>query len=159
MRRSKPEAETDPVACQRSALDLLARREHSRRELTRKLGARGFATDVVVAVLDALERSGALADSRFTDTFVRSRVAKGQGPQRIRAELAQRGIADSAADEVLSSADVDWRATIRAVRRKRFGPDLPRDYTERARQARFLQYRGFDNEQIRAALELDGDSD
>lgn len=159
MRRSKPEAETDPVACRRSALDLLARREHSRRELTRKLGARGFADDVVAAVLDELERSGSLADARFTDSFVRSRVAKGQGPQRIRAELAQRGIADSAADEVLSGTGVDWRATIRAVRRKRFGPELPRDYAERARQARFLQYRGFDSEQIRAALELDGDSD
>ena len=90
---------------------------------------------------------------------MRSRVAKGQGPQRIRAELAQRGIADAAADEVLRGADVDWLTTIRAVRRKRFGPDLPSDYTERARQARFLQYRGFNSEQIRAALELDGDSD
>jgi regulatory protein len=45
------------------------------------------------------------------------------------------------------------------VRAKRFGPGIPRDYAERARQARFLQYRGFDSAEIRAALELDGDSD
>jgi regulatory protein len=164
VRRSKPEGvrpagDKDSPACTRSALELLARREHSRRELTRKLGARGFPDDVVAAVLDELEQSGALADARFTDTFVRSRVAKGQGPQRIRAELAQRGIGDAEADQVLRGAEVDWLATIRAVRCKRFGQALPRDYAERARQARFLQYRGFSSEQIRAALELDGDSD
>jgi regulatory protein len=162
VRRFKPDeaaANTDPAACSRTALELLARREHSRRELTRKLGTRGFTDDVIASVLDRLERSGALADARFTDSFVRSRVAKGQGPQRIRAELGQRGIADAEADEVLRGAEVDWLETIKAVRRKRFGPERPRDYAERARQARFLQYRGFLSEQIRAALELDGDSD
>ena len=160
MRRSKPDAEElDAPACKRTAVDLLARREHSRRELTRKLGSRGFPDDVVIAVLDELEQSGELADARFTDTFVRSRVAKGQGPQRIRAELAQRGIGDAAADEVLRGTEVDWLETIRAARRKRFGAELPRDYAERAKQARFLQYRGFSSEQIRAALELDADSD
>ena len=162
MRRSKPDAERaalDEPACTRVALELLARREHSRRELVRKLGARGFPDDVIAPVLDELERTGALANARFTDSFVRSRIAKGQGPQRIRAELTQRGIADAEAADGLRAADVDWLATIRAVRAKRFGPELPRDYAERARQARFLQYRGFDSAQIRAALEFDGDSD
>jgi len=160
VRRSKPEAaDADATGCKRTALELLARREHSRRELTRKLSARGFPDEVIAEALDELERSGALADARFTDTFVRSRVAKGQGPQRIRSELAQRGIGDAEADAVLRGAEVDWLETIRSVRRKRFGPELPRDYAERARQARFLQYRGFSSEQIRAALELDGDSD
>ena len=165
MRRSKPDvaeagvAAVDEPACMRAALELLTRREHSRRELTRKLATRGYPADVVASALDELERTGALADTRFTDSFVRSRIAKGQGPQRIRAELAQRGIADDEADDGLRAADVDWLATIRAVRAKRFGPELPRDYAERARQARFLQYRGFDSAQIRAALEFDADSD
>ncbi len=161
LRRSKPsaDAELDEPACTNAALALLARREHSRRELTRKLGTRGFPESVIAPVLDELERSGSLADARFTDSFVRSRVAKGQGPQRIRADLAQRGIADTEADEALRGSEVDWRATIRAVRRKKFGAELPADYAERARQARFLQYRGFSSEQIRAALELDADSD
>jgi regulatory protein len=160
VRRSKPDAaDTSAPACRRAALGLLARREHSRQELDRKLAERGFPGDVSASVLDALEREGSLADARFTDSFVRSRIARGQGPQRIRADLVQRGIAAGAADDGLAGADVDWRAAIRAVRAKRFGPDLPRDYAERARQARFLQYRGFDSAQIRAALELDGDSD
>ena len=165
MRRSKPSvaeaegAEVDEPACTRAALELLARREHSRRELMRKLATRGFPDDVVSRALDELERTGALAEARFTESFVRSRISKGQGPQRIRADLAQRGIASDEADDVLRAADVDWLATIRAVRAKRFGPELPRDYAERARQARFLQYRGFDSAQIRAALEFDADSD
>jgi len=166
VRRSKPSvaeggdaAAVDEAAGTRIALELLARREHSRRELMRKLAARGFSDDVVSQVLDDLERTGALANARFTDSFVRSRIGKGQGPQRIRAELAQRGITNDEADGVLRAADVDWLATIRAVRAKRFGPELPRDYAERARQARFLQYRGFDGAQIRAALEFDVDSD
>ena len=162
MRRSKPDAApaaVDEPACRRAALELLARREHSRRELTKKLVARGFTGEVIGPALDELERSGALADARFTDSFVRSRIAKGQGPQRIRAELAQRGIPDAEADDGLRTVDVDWLARIRAVRAKRFGPQLPRDYAERARQARFLQYRGFDSAQIRAALEFDPDSD
>jgi regulatory protein len=162
VRRSKPSesaAALDEPACTRAAVELLARREHSRRELVRKLVARGFPDGVVATVLDELERTGALANARFTDSFVRSRIAKGQGPQRIRAELAQRGILESAADEGLAAAEVDWLAAIRAVRAKRFGAELPRDYAERARQARFLQYRGFDSAQIRAALEFEADSD
>jgi regulatory protein len=162
VRRSKPDAasgDLDAEACTRAALDLLARREHSRRELTRKLAARGFPDDIAASALDGLERSGALAEARFTETFVRSRVARGQGPARIRAELAQRGVADDDVEGALRGAGVDWLATIRAVRRKRFGPELPRDFRERARQARFLEYRGFGSAQIRAALELDGDSD
>ena len=165
MRRSKPDvaeaggAALDEPTCTRAALGFLARREHSRRELTRKLATRGFPDDVVSRALDELERTGALAEARFTESFVRSRISKGQGPQRIRAELAQRGITDDEADDVLRAADVDWLTTIRAVRAKRFGAALPRDYGERARQARFLQYRGFDSAQIRAALEFDADSD
>jgi regulatory protein len=160
VRRSKPDSvPLDEPACTRAALTLLARREHSRRELTRKLAAGGFPANVVARALAALERSGALREARFTESFVRSRVAKGQGPQRIRAELAQRGIADTEIEDALREADIDWLATIRAVRRKRFGAELPREFRERARQARFLEYRGFDAAQVRAALELDADSD
>jgi len=155
--RRDPEA-ADEAACKRTAVELLARREHSRRELERKLATRGFPEAVIAPALDALEHSGMLAATRFTESFIRSRVAKGQGPVRIRAELAERGVAEQAA-ELLRGSDIDWLATARAVRRKRFGAEPPRDYRERAKQARFLQYRGFTADQVRAALELDTDSD
>ena len=158
MRRSKPDPADEP-ACRRTGLDLLARREHSRFELSRKLTARGFEAPVVAAALDALEESGALATERFTESFIRARVAKGQGPARIRAELTQRGIAADEAERLLKDTELDWRGLARTARSKRFGAAPPRDYAERARQARFLEYRGFDGAAIRAALELDADSD
>jgi regulatory protein len=157
---SKLEAATvDEAACKRTAVELLARREHSRLELTRKLAARGFPDAMIAAALDALERTGVLAAGRFVESFIRARVAKGQGPVRIRAELAQRGVSQGQAGELLASLSLDWVAQVRAAHRKRFGATPPRDYRERARQARFLQYRGFTSEQVRAALELAADSD
>ena len=156
MRRSKRDV-ADPGACERAALDLLARREHSRRELEHKLGARGFSEELIAPTLDALEESGALASARFTESFIRARAAKGQGPVRIRAELAERGIDREQAAELLQRADIDWAAIASSVRDKRFGPQRPSDFKERARQARFLEYRGFDGGQIGSALKSDDD--
>jgi regulatory protein len=153
---SKPDP-ADEAACRRVAIELMARREHSRAELTRKLAAREFHGDVIAAALDALAESGLLAETRFIESFIRSRVTKGQGPVRIRAELAQRGVAEPQAAESLGDAAVDWVAMARAVRRKRFGAALPKEFKERARQARFLQYRGFDSRAVQLALEADGD--
>ena len=108
-------------------------------------------------MLDALERSGVLAAARFTESFIRTRAAKGQGPVRIRAELAERGVDAQRIAALLREADVDWIAAAKSVRRKRFGAAPPRDFAERARQARFLQYRGFDGAAISAALGGDAD--
>jgi regulatory protein len=151
VRRSKPDA-ADPGACERTALDLLARREHSRLEVERKLGARGFAEDIIASTLDALEESGELQSARFTASFIRARAAKGQGPSRIRAELAERGIDRDQAAALMRDADIDWAAIAISVRDKRFGSRRPTDFKERARQARFLEYRGFDRGQIGRAL-------
>ena len=52
----------------------------------------------------------------------------------------------------LADAGTDWPELARAVREKRFGAGAPADFRERARQARFLQYRGFTADQVRQAL-------
>jgi regulatory protein len=156
---NKPETDVDVAACRRQALDLLARREHSRQELKRKLAARGFAAEAVTAALDELMRTGALAEARFTESYVRTRAARGKGPVRIRAELALRGVEAEAGAAALGSAEQDWHALAREVRAKRFGAAPPKDYKERVRQARFLQYRGFDAAQIRSALDGADDSE
>ena len=147
----------DRAACRQQALGLLARREHSRMELERKLSRRDYGDDVIGATLDELERSGALAAHRFAESLVRSRFAKGQGPERIRLELERHGIA--AADFRDLVQGYDWPGLARQVRRKRFGDAPPADFKERARQMRFLQYRGFERGQIDAALDLDDVSD
>ena len=131
---------------------LLAGREHARRELAAKLAAGGAGSDGVERVLDALEAQGLLSEERFTEQFVRSRRGRGQGPARIREELRRRGIGDVAAREAIGQDDAHWAERASQARSRRFGDAAPVDYREWARQARFLERRGFTTEQIRSAL-------
>ena len=155
MRHSKPKSEapfSDVRSAMRRALDLLSRREHSAVELQAKLGAKGFEAAHIDAALAALVDKGLLNEKRFVESYVRSRINRGYGPLRIRAELRERG-AEPASDEWFSDdKPVDWFALASNAREKRFGCVLPQDYKEQARQMRFLQQRGFTSEQIRAAI-------
>jgi len=156
-KRSKPDEEDarDPVRVRAVALRLLARREHSTRELTSKLTARGYEQQTVAAVIEALADRNLVSDGRFVDEFVASRVRRGSGPVKIREELRSRGVAESLVDAALSEQRGEWLTNAEAVRRKRFGAPLPQDFAERAKQARFLQQRGFSGEQIRQVLKGD----
>mgnify|MGYP001293458291 CR=1 FL=1 len=132
------------------ALRHLARREHSRAELARKLGAHGEA-DEVDAVLDRMNELGLLSDQRFAEAWVRGKAAR-FGSSRLRNELARRGIAPALIDDALASACPDDEAErARAVWRAKFG-SAPADAREWARQARFLQTRGFAPDIIRKLL-------
>ena len=130
----------------------MARREHSARELSLKLQAKGFDAADIEAVLRELIQENLLSDERFAESFVASRIGRGSGPVRIAAELRQRGVADELRESSLAAADENWPARAEAVRAKRFGRNKPRSFAERARQARFLQYRGFRGEHIREVL-------
>lgn len=127
----------------KTALDLLSRREHSVAELRAKLEDREFPADEIEATLAALQREGLLSEARFLESFIGSHARRGHGPVWIRAELERKGIAGEAIREALEAAEVDWDAEAEAVRVKRFGTEPPADFKERARQARFLQYRGY----------------
>ena len=129
-------------------MDLLARREHATGEMRKKLIGKGIAAPLVDAALEKLVAEGLLSDRRFVEAFLLSRKNRGYGPLRIQAELRQRGIDDELIADHIDPRDELWADSIRAVWCKRFGNRLPQDMKERARQARFLQYRGFTNEQI-----------
>lgn len=139
----------------RISLGLLARREHSRRELEQKLLARGFAVSEISAELDALERERLLSETRFATQFVGRRARRGDGPVKIRAELMQRGVSDELIEQELQQVEEDWLREAERVREKKFGRAIPETYEERARQARFLQNRGYTLEQIRKVLRGD----
>ena len=140
-----------------AAVRLLARREHSRAELVRKLDERGAPGELVEQVLDSLAVRHLQSDARYAEALVSSRAGRGQGPVRIRRELAERGVAAATIDAALDEAGQDWFALARATRRRRFGGDPPAEWNERVRQSRFLEYRGFSSEQIRFALGSDDD--
>jgi regulatory protein len=131
---------------------LLAQREHSVLELTRKLKRRAYQADDIGRALDALSAEGWQSDRRFAESFVRNRVSRGLGPVRIRRELGERGVDRELTDAALAACDEDWLSRAEAVRQKRFGAALPRDIRERGRQVRFLAYRGFPQEQIGRVL-------
>jgi regulatory protein len=130
-------------------VELLARREHSARELAAKLEARGHAAADVAETLAALAGKSLLSDERFCESFVHQRIARGYGPLRIRHELRQRGVADEMIEATFAALDVDWAARLAEVRRRKFGAKLPAGMREQARQGRFLQQRGFSTEAIR----------
>ena len=156
MRRPrKPDAdaaEADERTVRTAALALLAGRDFGRTELARRLERRGYPSAVVAAVVDGLVAERLLSESRYVEQFIRQHAGRGHGPVRIRADLRERGVPDDEVEAGLAAADEDWAGLARLARQRRFGVSPPGDYPERARQARFLQYRGFTGEQIRAAL-------
>jgi regulatory protein len=142
----------DRIEARKKAMDLLARREHGLAELERKLIAVGFGADVAADALQQLAEEGLQSDRRFVESFVQSRINQGKGPLRIHADLGQRGVAPSLIDDVLGAAGEDWVALARNARQKKFGRSRPADFKDKARQMRFLQYRGFEPDQVQAAV-------
>ena len=147
------ETACDPQAVRKKALAMLARREHSSDELRGKLTAKGFPAEVNDAVLSGLDREGWLSDERFVEAFIRARAERGYGPVRIRAELRERGVDDGVIAAYLDMRDPAWLPRLERVWAKRFDAKRPADISERARQTRFFQTRGFTSEQIRSVVE------
>jgi regulatory protein len=143
---------TTPAEVRKAAVGLLMRREHSRRELAAKLVRRGYPAELIEQVLAALAAESLQSDARFAESYINGARNKGHGLVRIRAALRERGVTDDLIAAQLADDPTDWLAEVERVRRKRFGSEIPRDAKEWARQARFLQYRGFSAEQIRKAL-------
>jgi len=141
-----------PLEARKKAMDFLARREYGQAELLRKLSDKGFRHDIAEQAVLRLAEEGLQSDIRFAESFVQSRINQGKGPVRIRLDLKERGISDAIVEVAIEEADADWRAMAHAIRRKKFGATEPADFREKARQMRFLQYRGFEPDQIRAAV-------
>ena len=131
------------------ALRLLTRREHGRVELSRKLTHFGTQEEIA-QVLNELQNEGLLSDRRAADAYVRARGSR-LGAGRIRQELRQRGLDPALADTELAELPDEMERARQVWQRKFSAP--ARDVQEWARQARFLQGRGFSPELIRKLLQ------
>ena len=142
----------DPAAARKKAMDFLARREYGQTELIKKLANKGYDRSVAEQAVVKLSGEGLQSDQRFADSFIQSRINQGKGPVRVRLDLGQRGVDDATIEYALRQARADWRELARDARRKKFGSLKPADFKAKAKQMRFLQYRGFESDHIQAAI-------
>jgi regulatory protein len=156
-RRTAAES-ADPAAARSVAIGLLARRDYATGELRARLQRKGFNADVVEATVGELIDERALDDARYAGNYVNYSASRGQGPLRIAAELKALELPPELIEAALAGGP-DWRALAAEVRNRKFGSEPPADWPEKARQARFLQYRGFSSDHIRLALGADFDLD
>jgi regulatory protein len=151
-------ASRDVAGARAAAIALMARRDYASGELRDRLERKGFDRSVVEAAIAELVDERALDDTRYATNYVSYHAGRGQGPLRIAADLSAMGLPSQLID-VAVAAGPDWRVAARELRLRRFGAEPPADWPEKARQARFLQYRGFSSDHIRSALGADFDLD
>ena len=135
---------------------LLAARDFACGELRAKLTARGFEDSAAQAAIEELQARGALNEARYAENYVTWHAGRGQGPLRIGAELRKHGVPEALIEAALAQGP-DWPVLARKLCRAKFGPGTPANWREKARQMRFLQYRGFSSDHIRAATGADPD--
>ncbi len=138
-------AKTEPSLRSR-AMRFLARREHSRAELARKLAPIAAEGDDLDALLDDLATRGWLSDARYAELAVRSK-ARRFGPLKVAHQLRVKGVGEETIALAFANAGIDGTAHLEKVWAGRFST-APCDDRERGRQVRFLQGRGFPLEQI-----------
>jgi len=133
----------NPADVRLAAMNLLARREHSQRELQQKLRRRFPDELLVEAELQRLVEEGLQSDQRFAESFARQRSGRGYGPMRVRQDMRERGLTDAEIAQAFEAAQIDWYALASEAFYKKFGGRDGCDLKEKARRIRFMQYRGF----------------
>jgi len=141
-----------PKQIRLAAMEMLAGREYLRTELAKKLAKKFDNSSFIDEVIEQLISDNLQSDERYVQAFLRSRIRRGQGEVRIRMELRQRGANQVLADQAITNFDVDWFELARSVALSKFGSTYSVDNTEKAKRIRFLQYRGFNYDQINYAL-------
>lgn len=141
------DAPDSPVELRARALRLLARREHTRAELARKLGPHAGSLEVVAGILEALVRKKQLSDERYSEERARS-LSRKYGAARIRQELKSKGVDPETIARISSEGELERARSI--MERKYREPAATRE--ERAKRMRFLQGRGFSFDVIRTLL-------
>jgi len=136
----------NPADIRLAAMNLLARREHSRWELLRKLRRRFPVEQLLATELQRLADENLQSDDRYAQGYARQRGSRGYGPVRVRQEMRERGLSDSEVASAFEDVELDWFALAAEAFHKKFGEPGRVDLKEKARRIRFMQYRGFNAE-------------
>lgn len=138
------------VSLRQRALDCLARREYSRQELHRKLQPFAGEADDIPALLNDFQQRGWLSDERFTEQIVHARKSR-YGSLKVAHELREKGVTEALVTKAVAALSQEEEANARGVWQRKFG-EAPKNREEWAKQARFLQSRGFGFEIIKRVL-------
>ncbi|MDP8566887.1 recombination regulator RecX [Methylophilus aquaticus] len=139
------------------ALEYLSKREYSFAELGQKLKGYASETDDIPALLADFKQRGWLSDARYTEQMVHARQAK-FGSARVAQELREKGIDDGLIAEAVEQLQGNEFERAREVWRKKFKVAAA-TREEWAKQARFLQSRGFTFDVIKKILNRHAEDD
>lgn len=135
------------------AVNLLARREHGKKELLQKLLLRELPQDLVTSVVDKLQEEGLQSDARFAESYTRMRVGRGYGANKVRADLQTRHIEQSVIDRAVRETDIDWGSVASGALDKKFAGKLTElDAEAISKMQRYLYGRGFEMAEIKSAI-------
>lgn len=123
-----------------------------------KLLAKEFPVEQVDNVLDVLAHEGLQNDQRFAESYIRFRSRRGFGLRRLLQELEQRGVPASIANQAAAGSDVDFYQVAEAACKKKFSRKAA-TILEKSKQVRFMQYRGFYNEEVNQAISMLSDDE
>ena len=136
-----------------SCLRLLARREHSQKELLNKLLVKGFDKDEILAVIEEFVLQGWQSDSRYAESYARYRIQKGYGPLFVAYELRQNGVDAVNLEDIVQKTAGSWMELLEQVYTKKYGHDSLLNRNEQAKRSRFLMQRGFSGTMISALFD------
>ena len=133
-------------------MDFLSRREHSSREIFKKLSPRVESKELLEEEIEKLKADGLLSDERFAESYFQSRKNRGYGPLRIRNELKQRGVGDQIFYPL--SNEIEWSEFALEALKKKVSGNMPNETKDILKLKRFLNYRGFDFQDIDKAFQI-----
>ena len=135
-----------------TAVRLLSRRDHSVLELQRKLELREFPRDEIDHALEDLIKRDYLSDERFCEAYIHIRKQRGFGPLRIGIELNERGVDERIYHDYLQSNSDSWMDVLGRTYQTKYRGKPIKDFQEKAKRIRFLQYRGFTLDDIHKVI-------
>jgi len=142
--------EPTPASIRMVAMNLLAMREHSAKELRVKLTKKCDQPEIILSVVAKLQSDGLQSDNRFAEAFTNMRLRQGKGAQIIRLELKEKGINDEIINQCMAniSQDTNWNQLALKAYQKKFGAKPVLDLKEKSKRIRFLVARGFSADNI-----------
>tara|TARA_Y100000768_G_C23879789_1_gene634642 strand:+ start:558 stop:1019 length:462 start_codon:yes stop_codon:yes gene_type:complete len=142
----------EPKAIRIKIMDFLSRREHSSKEIYQKMSRKVESKEMLLESIEALERDGLLSDERFAESYFQSRKRRGFGPLRIKSELIQRGVKENLFYSL--EKEIDWSANAFDALKKKLNGKVPQETKEILKLKNFLNYRGFEFQDIDKAFSM-----